>query len=155
MENEIARGNHRQTNQNSLGYSQKLQAFLLPHAVSVFLDNYPHAKDYKELYLELGDGAVKFSARCMVNEPTNHLSSAIHELWDTSIFANSVCITLNCSLHLALLQEIPYLNRPPYRFYMQPLFKLNIRFCGQTSPSFRSLCSLQMNFILPKFYTQY
>ena len=52
------------------GYSQKLQqerAVLLPHAVSVFLDNYPHAKDYKELYLELGDGAVKFSARCMVN----------------------------------------------------------------------------------------
>ena len=56
------------------GYSQKLQqerAVLLPHAVSVFLDNYSHAKEYKELYLELGDGAVKFSARCMVNEPTN------------------------------------------------------------------------------------
>ena len=70
-------------------------------------------------------------------------------------FLQTLCITLNCSLHLALLQEIPYLNRPPYRFYMQPLFKLNIRFCGQTSPSFRSLCSLQMNFILPKFYTQY
>ena len=37
----------------------------------------------------------------------------------------------------------------------EPLFKLNIRFSSQTSPSFISLCSLQINFILPKFYTQY
>ena len=56
------------------------KGFLLPHAVSIFLDNYPQAKDNKELYLELGDRALKFSARCMVNEPTNHPSSAIHEL---------------------------------------------------------------------------
>ena len=59
---------------------QQERAFLLPHAVSVFPDNYPQAKDNKGLYLELGDGAVKFLAQCMASEPTNHLSSAIREL---------------------------------------------------------------------------
>ena len=65
----------RRTNQGSPG-SQELPAgksFLLPHVVSVFPDNYPQAKDNKELYLEFGETAVEFSARCVVNEPTNKL----------------------------------------------------------------------------------
>ena len=56
--------------------AQKLQqerALLLPHAVSVFLDNCPQAKDNKELYLELGDGTVKFSARWLMNQLITYL----------------------------------------------------------------------------------
>ena len=56
--------------------AQKLQqerALLLPHVVSVFLDNCPQAKDNEELYLELGDGTVKFSARWLMNQLITYL----------------------------------------------------------------------------------
>ena len=52
---------------------QQERALLLPHAVSVFLDNYPRAKDNEELYLELGDGTVKFSARWLMNQLITYL----------------------------------------------------------------------------------
>ena len=80
MENEIADELTRVTLAIVIFVTQKFQqvrAFLLPHAVSIFLDIYPQAKDNEELYLELGVRGVKFSARCIVND---HLSSAMHEL---------------------------------------------------------------------------
>ena len=56
--------------------AQKLQqerALLFPHVVSVFLENCPQAKDNEELYLELGDGTVKFSARWLMNQLITYL----------------------------------------------------------------------------------
>ena len=50
--------------------AQKLQQerALLPCTVSIILDSCPQAMDNEELYLELGDGTVKFSARWLINQ---------------------------------------------------------------------------------------
>ena len=52
---------------------QQDRALLLSQAVSVFLNNYPPAKDNEDLYLELRDGTIKFSARWLMNQLIIHL----------------------------------------------------------------------------------
>ncbi len=44
---------------------QQERALLLPQAVSVFLENYPH-QSQEEHHLELGYGKVKFSPRWLL-----------------------------------------------------------------------------------------
>ena len=39
-----------------------------PTTVTVFLDHYCQARDNEELYLELGDGSIKFSARWLMHQ---------------------------------------------------------------------------------------
>ena len=73
------------------GSFQQGRALLLPQCVTVFLGSYPPAKDNDDLYLELGDGIIKFSFQ-MVTAPTNYIYSALYELqmcyeqdWHTSL----------------------------------------------------------------------
>ncbi|SMN12415.1 hypothetical protein SPBRAN_865 [uncultured Candidatus Thioglobus sp.] len=54
---------------------QKDRAILLPHAVTVFLENYSHDDD--DFYLELGDGRVKFSSRWLLHQLIIHLQPYI------------------------------------------------------------------------------
>ena len=54
---------------------QQDRALLLPQAVTVFLDNYPPSQDVlpEELYLELGDGQIKFSPRWLMHQLITYL----------------------------------------------------------------------------------
>ena len=57
---------------------------ILTHIVSVFIDCYPHFNDSEELYLELGDGRVRFSQRWLMHQLIMHLQPCIQDIGELS-----------------------------------------------------------------------
>ena len=56
---------------------QQDRALLLPHVTTVFLQHYT-SRDTEELYLDLGDGRVKFSSRWLMHQLIMHLQPYMH-----------------------------------------------------------------------------
>ena len=54
-------------------FQQGRRALLLPQCVMVFLGSYSPAKDNDDLYLELGDGIIKFSSRWLLHQLITYL----------------------------------------------------------------------------------
>ena len=73
-------------------FQQGRRALLLPQCVTVFLGSYPPAKDNDDLYLELGDGIIKFSSRWLLHQLITYLQP----------YMNYKCVSYQQDWHTSL-----------------------------------------------------